>query len=91
MTEFDINEPNITGGYLLEIDQRAKKEEKYFLTKKGIIGEIKYPDTDDITKEQEDYINQYLNELEKRVYNDNFSYLDLVSFYKYFKYIIIGI
>ncbi len=84
MTEFDINEPNITGGYLLEIDQRAKKEEKYFLTKKGIIGEIKYPDTDDITKEQEDYINQYLNELEKRVYNDNFSYLDLVSFYKYF-------
>ena len=84
MTKIDINEPNITGGYLLEIDQRAKKEEKYFLTNKGIVGEIKYPDSDDITKEQEKYINQYLNKVEEKVYNNNFSYLDLDSFYKYF-------
>ena len=84
MTEIDNNEPNITGGYLIEIDRRAREEEKYFVTKKGIIGEIKYPDSDDITKEQENYIKQYLNELEKRVYNDDFSYIDLDSFYKYF-------
>ena len=43
-----ITEDDITGGYLLEIDGRAMKEDKYFLTDRGLIGEIKYPDSDDI-------------------------------------------
>ena len=75
---------DITGGYLLEIDVRAMEEEKYFQTTKGILGEIKYPDSDDITEEQEKYIKDYLNIMERNVYNGNLHYIDLNSFYKYF-------
>ena len=57
MTENDNSYPNITGGYLLEFDQRVlADEELFFLTDKGLVGEIKYPDEDDITKEQINYI-----------------------------------
>jgi len=79
-----ISKDDISGGYLLEIDSRAKSEEKYFLTDKGILGEIKYPDPDDITESQEKYINQYLNTMESNVYEGNLEYIDLDSFYKYF-------
>ena len=46
-----ILDNDISGGYLIEIDARALEEEKFFLTNRGIIGEIKYPDSEDITKE----------------------------------------
>lgn len=80
----EITEDDITGGYLLEIDGRAMKEDKYFLTDRGLIGEIKYPDSDDITKKQENYIKLYLNKMETNVYKGNLDYLDLNSFYRYF-------
>ena len=80
----EISDDDISGGYLIEIDKRAINEEKFFLTNKGIIGEIKYPDSEDITKEQENYIKKYLNKLEKSTYNGNLKYLDLPSFYRYF-------
>jgi len=73
-----------TGGYLIEIDARAASEEKYFRINKGIFIEIKYPDSDDITQSQEQYIKQFMNILEKNVYNGNLTYIDLDSFYKYF-------
>ena len=60
------------------------KEDKYFLTDRGLIGEIKYPDSDDITKKQENYIKLYLNKMETNVYKGNLDYLDLNSFYRYF-------
>ena len=83
--EIDENEgDDISGGYLIEIDKRATEEEKFFLTDKGLVGEIKYPDEDDITKEQENYIKQYLNKLEKYTYLGDLKYLDLPSFYRYF-------
>ena len=37
-----ILDNDISGGYLIEIDARALEEEKFFLTNRGIIGEIKY-------------------------------------------------
>ena len=80
----EISDDDISGGYLIEIDIRAIQEKKYFLTNKGIVGEIKYPDEDDITKDQENYIKKYLNKLEKSSYNGDLRYLDLPSFYKYF-------
>ena len=80
----EISDNDISGGYLIEIDIRALEEEKFFLTNRGIIGEIKYPDSEDITKEQENYIKKYLNKLEKSTYNGNLKYLDLPSFYRYF-------
>ena len=63
---------------LIEIDKRATEEEKFFLTDKGLVGEIKYPDEDDITKEQENYIKQYLNKLEKYTYLGDLKYLDFL-------------
>ena len=54
------------------------------MTDKGLVGEIKYPDEDDITEEQINYIRQYMNTFEKYTYLGNFKYLDLDSFYKYF-------
>ena len=80
----DEKDPDITGGYLIEIDGRAGEEEKYYLTEKGLIGEIKDPDSDDITKEEENYIKLYLNKVEKQVYLGNLQYLDLPTFYRYF-------
>jgi hypothetical protein len=80
----EITEDDETGGYLIEIDARAASEEKYFRTNKGIIIEIKYPDSDDITQAQEQYIKQFMDILEKNVYNGNLTYIDLDSFYKYF-------
>jgi hypothetical protein len=85
MTPDDITEPNITGRYLLEIDYRAPESgDKYLITNKGLRLGIKYPDSDDITIEQENYIKKYLNDLEERIYNYNLSYIDENSFYKYF-------
>ena len=80
----EITEDDETGGYLIEIDARAASEEKYFKTNKGILIEIKYPDSDDITQVQEQYIKQFMDILEENVYNWNLSYIDLDSFYKYF-------
>ena len=80
----EITEDDETGGYLIEIDARAASEEKYFRTNKGIIIEIKYPDSDDITQEQEQYIKQFMDILEKNAYNGNLTYIDYDSFYKYF-------
>ena len=83
----DIGSPSdedITGGYLLEFDARAIEEEKYFLTEKGLVGEIKDPDSDDITEAQDEYIRSYLNEMEKSVYNGNLDYIDLYTFSRYF-------
>jgi hypothetical protein len=80
----DEKDPDITGGYLIEIDGRAGEEEKYFLTEKGLLGEIKDPDSDDITKKEENYIKLYLNKVEEQVYLGNLQYLDLPTFYRYF-------
>ena len=81
----DNSYPNITGGYLLEFDSRVVDDEKLlFLTDKGLIGEIKYPDEDDITKEQLNYIREYMNNFEHYIYKGDLKYLDLDSFYKYF-------
>ena len=80
----DEDDPDITGGYLIEIDGRAGEEEKYFLTEKGLLGEIKDPDSDDITKKEENYIKLYLNKVEEQVYLGNLQYLDLPTFYRYF-------
>ena len=80
----EITEDDETGGYLIKIDARATSEEKYFITNKGIIIEIKYPDSDDITQAKEKYIKQFMDILEKNAYNRNLTYIDLDSFYKYF-------
>ena len=82
----DINEPNITGGYLLQIDALSgyDRSPNNFKTEKGITGKILYPEEDEITSEQKTYIKYKLNKLENEIYNGILDSVDLDSYSKYF-------
>ena len=84
MEETDITEPNISGGYLLEIDGSSTSGNSIFKTDKGIYGKIQYPKEDEITSEQKTYIVQKLNKFEDEVYNGILDSIDLESYCKYF-------
>ena len=85
MNKNDTAEPNITGGYFFEIDDRGEREGYINLeTQKGIKWRIKEPEEDDITEEQKEYIIQKMNQFESAAYNGNFTNMDLDSFSKFF-------
>ena len=86
MEETDITEPNISGGYLLEIDASSRRGggNNIFTTNKGINGKIEYPKEDEITSEQKTYIVQKLNKFEDEIYNGILDSIDLESYSKYF-------
>ena len=96
LTTTDISEPNITGGYLLEIDASSGFNDRFggngyggggansFKTTKGIVGKIEFPKEDEITPEQKDYIIEKLNKFENDVYNGILDSIDLESYSKYF-------
>ena len=86
MEETDITEPNITGGYFLEIDASSRRggEINIFKTNKGINGKIEYPKEDKLNSEQKTYIQEKLNKFEDEVYNGILDSIDLESYSKYF-------
>ena len=92
MEPSDNEHPNITGGYLVEVDAYASGEKSWFSTRRGMPVTIKSPGEDDITPEQKQYITDYFNLLEDAVFSANFrdstegyrKYLDLSSFIKHF-------
>lgn len=92
MEPSDNEHPNITGGYLVEVDAYASGEKSWFSTRRGMPVTIKSPGEDDITPEQKQYITDYFNKLEDAVFSANFrdstegyrKYLDLSSFIKHF-------
>ena len=73
----------ISGGYILEVDGFAYLGNSYFNSRKGIPLTIKYPDVDDISSDQKNYIKEKFNNLEFDVYNNNYTNIDLTSFVKY--------
>ena len=92
MEPSDTEEPNISGGYLLEVDAYASGEKSWFSTHRGMPVTIKAPGEDDITPEQKQYITDYFNKLEDAVFSANFrdstegyrKYLDANSFIRHF-------
>jgi hypothetical protein len=95
ITEMDstcVNIPEITGGYLVEIDAYASSEPKHFSSNKNTPVTIKYPKDDEITNEQFNYIKNSFNAMEAKIYSsyytdDSFGYitaLDVSSFIKHF-------
>jgi len=80
--------PDITGGYLLEIDGFAAQEPVWFTTAKGVKITVKYPDEEDINIEQRQYITNFTDQFEKTLFDNNFtnpaigyrSMIDTVSF-----------
>lgn len=92
MTTFDIEEPEVTGGYLIEIDAYADRESSWFKSNRGNPVTIKHPGDDDITTEQHNYIQGYFNLMESALFSSNYTdpengfrkYLDVESFLKHF-------
>ena len=68
----NTQEPEITGGYLLEIDGFASTEPLWFTTAKGLKVTVKYPDDEDINAQQLNYIRNYIADFESRLFAANF-------------------
>ncbi|MFB6341033.1 CotH kinase family protein [Saccharicrinis sp. FJH62] len=64
--------PDLSGGYLLEVDGFADREPVWFQTNRGVKTTIKYPDDDDINPEQLDYIKTYIQHYEDVLFAENY-------------------
>ena len=82
LTASDNTPPNITGGYLLEVDGYAEWEPRagWFLSNHSTPVTFKSPDSDEITREQRLYIQHEFNYMEEHWRET----LDLESFLKHF-------
>lgn len=69
MTTADEGAETITGGYLLEVDQRLDADH-YWFTKKNVALTIKEPEA--ITDAQLGYINTYVQQMEDVLYSADF-------------------
>ena len=63
---------DISGGYLIEFAGTLEGEPSYFHTRRGQAVAIKSPDDDVITDAQKDYIRDFVNDFEDRLYADNY-------------------
>ncbi|MBS2099717.1 CotH kinase family protein [Carboxylicivirga linearis] len=68
----DIELPEIAGGYLLEMDGFAYTEENWFNTTRNNPVTIKYPKSEDINQQQNDYITHFTNTFENRLFESSF-------------------
>ena len=92
MVPEDIEEPELTGGYLIEVDAYASQESSWFTSNRGNPVTIKHPGDDDITTQQHNYIQSYFNLMESALFSSNYTdpengfrkYLDVESFLKHF-------
>ena len=88
----DIEEPFISGGYLLEITSPGGEQYHFSSNYGGIPVDIKSPDENDIASQQFSYIRDAFNEMESRLWSSNYtdpdvgyrSRLDVESFLRYF-------
>jgi hypothetical protein len=78
-------EPEITGGYLIEGQgSKRRTDPSLFKSSKGITFSYEYPDIDDITEQQKSYIKNKFDEVEAQIYAGNADNVDLESFARYF-------
>ena len=68
-----INDPEITGGYLIEVDGFADSEISWFQTNKGMKVTIKYPKDDEINSDQSYYIKNYTQQMENALFSSSFT------------------
>ena len=85
--------PDLSGGYLLEIDAYANREISWFESQRNRMPvTIKYPKDDEIISTQRNYIVKYFNEMETAVFSSNYTnpatgfrkYLDTETFLRHF-------
>lgn len=92
MTELDIDEETITGGYFVEVDNNASREPYHFSSSHGNPISVHEPDEDVIQPEQFNYIKNTWNNMENITFGSNYSdpdngfrsVLDIESFLRHF-------
>lgn len=88
MLPTDIELPNISGGYHLEIDAYAYLEPVNFTTLYGVPFTIKSPDSDEIQTVQKNWIEDHINLVEQRLFHgteeEMAEYIDVESAVKYY-------
>lgn len=80
------------GGYILEADGYAHEEPVYFVTPQGMPITVKYPDDDEISAGEIQYITDHYTAFEDALFSEDFSdpeigyqqYFDLPSFVNYY-------
>ena len=91
MTETDVDEETITGGYFVEVDNNASREPYYFYSTYGNPISVHDPDDDIMQYEQFQYIRDAWNNMESVVYSTYYadpekgmrSVLDMETFLKH--------
>jgi len=79
-------------GYLLEVDGFADSEPVHFYTGRGMPVTVKYPDEDEISQDQKDYITGHFQQFEDALFASNFTdpvngyrkYFDVDSYVNYY-------
>ena len=80
MEATDIEGEALTGGYLIEMDAYANDEPVHFTSNNGTPVTIKSPDDDVIVMQQQNYIRNYFNDMER----SPSIYLDYGTFLRHF-------
>ncbi|MBO7068175.1 MAG: CotH kinase family protein [Bacteroidaceae bacterium] len=92
MSETDLDEETITGGYYVEVDNNASREPYYFYSSYGNPISVHDPDEDIIQPKQFQYIEDTFNNMESIVFGPDYtdpekgfrSVLDIESFLRWF-------
>ena len=92
MTASDVALPNLSGGYLVEIDAYWQTEKIYFHSQRNVPVSIKYPDSDEIISTQTNYIRTAFNQMENALYSADYrnsttgyrKYMDMETFIRHF-------
>jgi len=86
--EYSSAEDSIRGGYLIEMDAYAYNEAVMFYSNRGVPVTIKYPDEDEITQAQQDYIKSHFNLMESTLFSNTTkalsNYIDAGTFLRHF-------
>ena len=91
MTEYDIDEETITGGYYVEVDNNASREPYWFNSSHGNPISVHEPDEDVMQYAQFQYIKNAWNNMENVVFSSDYtdkekgmrSVLDMESFLRH--------
>lgn len=91
MSETDIDDETITGGYYVEADNNYSRETYHFLSSHGNTMSVHEPDEDVMQPEQFQYIQNTWNSMENTVFGANYtdekgmrSVLDMETFLRWF-------
>ena len=87
MTTIDIAGDEVTGGYLMELDVYYDEVNKFKSATKNLPYMFKEPDEETLQQEQLTYFQDYINEMEAKMYADDWlttrdyaTYMDLNTF-----------